>query len=61
MSPQIERKRRTAIKVADTLNMVEGVPVSTYAKELSAKWARGEISGAEMKAMLIDNHKKATQ
>lgn len=61
MSPQIERKRLTAVKVADTLNMIEGVPVSSYAKELSVKWAKGEISGAEMKAKLIAAHKKVTQ
>lgn len=61
MSPQIEEKRRTAIKVADTLNMIEGVPVSAYAKELSGKWAKGELSGAEMKAKLIAAHKKVAQ
>lgn len=61
MSPQIERKRLTAVKVADTLNIIEGVPVSPYAKELSDKWTKGEISGAEMKAKLIAAHKKAAQ
>ena len=55
MSP-IETKRTTAIKVADALNSIEGVPVS--AKELSAKWAKGEITGADMKAALIAKHKK---
>ena len=48
MSP-IETKRTTAIKVADALNSIEGVPVSAFAKELSAKWAKGEITGADMK------------
>lgn len=57
MSP-IEVKRKSAIKVADTLNMIEGVPVSSFAKELSNKWAKGEISGADMKASLIAKHKK---
>ena len=52
MSP-IETKRTTAIKVADALNSIEGVPVSAFAKELSAKWAKGEITGADMKAALI--------
>ena len=60
MSPQIERKRETAIKVADTINMIEGAPVSDFAKELSIKWAKGEISGEEMKKKLIAMHKKAT-
>lgn len=58
MSSHIERKRQTAIKVADTLNMIEGSPVSAYAKELSSKWAKGEITAEEMKAKLIAMHKK---
>lgn len=57
MSP-IETKRTTAIKVADALNSIEGVPVSAFAKELSAKCAKGEITGADMKAALIAKHKK---
>lgn len=57
MSP-IETKRTTAIKVADALNMTEGVPVSAFVKELSAKWAKGEITGAEMKSALLAKHKK---
>ena len=38
MSPT-EIKRKNAIKVADALNSIEGVPVSDYAKDLSEKWA----------------------
>lgn len=57
MSP-VEKKRTAAIKVADTLNMIEGVPVSAFAKDLSTKWAKGEITGAAMKAALIAKHKK---
>ena len=60
MSPQIERKRQIAIRVADTINSIEGAPVTAYAKELSAKWAKGEISGEEMKAKLIAAHKRAS-
>ena len=55
MSP-IETKRTAAVKVADTLNNIEGVPVTAYAKELSAKWAKGEITGAQMKAALLAKH-----
>ena len=58
MSPQIERKKQIAIKVADTINSIEGAPVTAYAKELSTKWAKGEISGEDMKAKLIAVHKK---
>ena len=57
MSP-VETKRTAAIKVADALNMIEGVPVSAFAKDLSAKWAKGEITGADMKAALIVKHKR---
>ena len=58
LSPQVEAKRRTAVRVADTLNKIEGVPVTEFAKELSSKWAKGEITGAQMKTMLIQKHKK---
>ena len=59
MSP-IETKRTAAIKVADALNMIEGVPVSAFAKDLSTKWAKGEITGEDMKTALIAKHKKVS-
>ena len=59
MSP-VETKRTVAVKVADTLNNIEGVPVTAYAKELSAKWAKGEITGAQMKAALLAKHRKVS-
>ena len=58
MSPQVYAKRKSAIKLADTLNKIEGVPVSEYARQLSEKWARGEITGEQMKQALIASHKK---
>ncbi len=58
MSPQVYLKRKTAIKLADTLNNIEGVPVSVYSRELSDKWAKGEITGQQMKAALIAEHRK---
>lgn len=61
MSPQVETKRRAAVMVADTLNKIEGVPVTEFAKELSSKWAKGEITGAQMKTMLIQKHKRISQ
>lgn len=51
------RRRVTAVKTADAINAIEGVPVSQYAKELSLKWARGEITGAQMKQRLWAHHK----
>lgn len=61
LSPQVETKRRTAVRVADTLNKIEGVPVTEFAKELSSKWAKGEITGTQMKMLLIQKHKKVSQ
>ena len=57
MSP-FETKRIAAVKVADTLNNIEGVPVTSFAKELSSKWAKGEITGEQMKASLLEKHRK---
>lgn len=61
MSPQLEAKRRAAVMVADALNKIEGVPVTEFAKELSRKWANGEITGAEMRTMLIEKHKRISR
>lgn len=58
MSPQVYAKRLSAIKLADTLNKIEGAPVSDYARQLSEKWAKGEITGKQMKEALIASHKK---
>lgn len=61
MSSQLEAKRRAAVMVADALNKIEGVPVTEFAKELSKKWANGEITGAEMRTMLIEKHKRISR
>lgn len=54
-----ERKQRTeAVKLADAPNAVEGVPVSDYAKELSQRWANGELTGEEMKTALLAYHQE---
>ena len=58
MTTNIQNKRKTAVKVADTLNRIEGVPVSDFAVSLSEQWVNGEISGEEMKAAIIAAHKK---
>ena len=58
MSPQVYAKRLLAIKLADTFNKIEGAPVSDYARQLSEKWAKGEITGQQMKEALIASHKK---
>ena len=43
------KKRIAAVKTADAINAIEGVPVSNYARALSKSWARGELTGAQMK------------
>jgi hypothetical protein len=50
-------KRVAAVKTADAINAIEGAPVSDYAKQLSASWARGELTGDQMKAALFAYHK----
>ena len=45
---QISR-RIAAVKTADAINAIEGAPVSRYAQMLSHSWARGEITGTQMK------------
>lgn len=49
-------KRKIAIKVADGVNSIEGVPVSENAKKLSQQWAKGEITAEQMKKMLISQY-----
>ena len=41
MSP-LEKKRIAAVKTADAINAIEGAPISSYARSLSASWARGD-------------------
>ncbi len=60
MSPELQSRRLIAVKLANAVNKIEGVPVTSQAKKLSAQWVRGEISGAEMKAALIAKHKHPT-
>ena len=55
----IARERRIqAVKLADALNAIEGVPVSDYARTLSYCWAQGELTGEQMKAALLASHRK---
>lgn len=56
----MQTKRQNAVVLADALNKIEGVPVTDFARELSTKWANGEITGSEMKAALIAAHKKVS-
>lgn len=58
MDHQLKNRRLAAVKAADTINAIEGVPVSDYARSLSDRWAKGEITGAEMKTALLDYYRK---
>ena len=58
---QTLNRRIAAVKAADAINAIEGVPVSDYAKELSDRWARGEITDQQMKAALLASHKKLAE
>lgn len=58
MSEQERKRRIAAVKAADAINAIEGTPISDYARELSLRWSRGEISGDEMKAALLESHKR---
>ena len=58
MSPNQIQRRMKAVKFADAINNIEGLPISEKAKELSTLWANGELSSSEMKKILIDTYKK---
>lgn len=56
MSPQELNRRAAAVKTADAVNAIEGVPVSDAALLLSERWARGEITGDQMKTAILARH-----
>ena len=58
MDQQLKNRRLAAVKAADAINSIEGVPVSDYVRSLSDRWAEGEITGAEMKTALLDYYRK---
>lgn len=58
MSPNQIQRRMKAVKIADAINNIEGMPISEKDKELSTLWANGELSSSEMKKSLIDAHRK---
>ena len=55
MAPQKIAQRKRAMRVADAVNKIEGVPVRSYAIELSNAWCEGKITGA-MKEALRKSH-----
>lgn len=61
MTPQESYRRAKAVKLADSINRIEGAPVSPATKLLAARWVRGEITGAEMKATVLATHRQPQQ
>ncbi|WP_363325497.1 antitoxin VbhA family protein [uncultured Phocaeicola sp.] len=57
----MQQKRVTAVETADAINAIEGVPVSEYARELSYRWARGELGDDDMLSALLESHKKLAE
>ncbi len=58
MTSPIRSRRAETVKLADTLNSIEWVPVSDYVKEFSQSWVNGELTGKQMKTALLAFHKK---
>lgn len=58
MTTAYRNRRIKAVKLADALNAIEGVPVSDYARLLSHRWMTGEITGTQMKEALLASHRK---
>ena len=56
MAPQKTAQRKRAMRVADAVNKMEGVPVRSYAIELSNAWREGKITGVQMKEALLKSH-----
>ncbi len=57
MSKQELDRRIAAVKAADAINAIGGAPVSAYARMLSCLWAKGEITGEQMRAALLASHR----
>lgn len=56
MEPQKIAQRKRAVHVADAVNKIEGVPVRSYAIELSNAWCEDKITGVQMKEALLKSH-----
>ena len=54
-------KRLAAVKTADAISAINGVPISADAKFLSEKWVRGELTGEQMKQELLNFHRKIAE
>ena len=58
MTVAARERRIQAVKLADALNAIEGVPVSEYAKMLSHYWPNGDLTGEQIKEALLASPRK---
>ena len=58
MTTELRNRRIQAVKLADALNAIEGVPVSSYAQTLSQCWVREEMTSEQMKEALYVYHRR---
>lgn len=61
MTAKQVNRRVAAVKTADAINAIEDTPVSDYARSLSYAWAKGELTGEQMKAALLASHKRIVE
>lgn len=47
------KKRRRAVKIANDVNSIDGVPVSKEVKLIQARFAKGELTSEQMKTEVI--------
>lgn len=55
MTTELRNRRLQAVKLADAINTIEGIPVSSYAKTLS-KMCNGKLTSEQMKDALFPYH-----
>lgn len=48
-----KEKRLRAFKITMAINSIEGVPLSDKVKQISERWANGEITSEQMKKEVI--------
>lgn len=52
-----KEKRLRAFKITMAINSIEGVPLSDKVKQISERWANGEITSEQMKKEVIAIYK----
>lgn len=56
--PMLDKEKRfRAVKIANAINSIEGVPLPDKVKQISERWANGEITSEQMKKEVIAIYK----